>query len=1329
MYMKKRFIYITIFIFIAGLFFYISRGPNISNLLKKNILPELEAATGKKFIAQHAYVNLYPFFVELKGVKAFDDNGTRIITADRVKGYLGIMAFFRKELLITRLVIKAPDYSTDRDQLAVLIPNIKKYLSAGRKHALKTVIKSIEINQGLLSFSDKDYRLSLKGLNADITLSGAPRLSIVSEDVLFSKKGQRDLNLALHTVFSLKGNGIEVESLKLDSDGSVITTHGQAAVSGRKGDFKTEMNIVIDAIKKMFGLKKNGDGKVSVSGEIKWGTEIKGPDSIFIDLRLNGRMFLETLMELLGVKEHLYGRMTVNGQLKGYLNKLEATGSAMLENGGLFGVDLDKLKCNVSYKDRIMHFSGGNAVLYGGQALAEAHITLPSVNEYDFNVKVRDIKSNAIFRLIGWDPHVADGRVSGFIASKGKSFEPVGRFHYKSRNPGSNVLERIREAKGEFSMKGKLLHISNAGIATETTNMAVNGYIDMDGGSLDFSGKGSTSEIRDVSAPYLTALSGPADFNVKVFGTTADPSVRLGFESRGSNLSADRLGFKDVFSNRTYLFPSISVEILYNKNLLSVNKFLAANGNGTINAYGKIHFNKANAFFDFRDPNYDMGISLKNIDIGSSTVLLINAPRLSGKFNADLKLQGAYKDIISSGSFKADNISLADKFIIDSISGRLAYSGDEVLLDGLAITKGRSVVRARASLNSKKDFFLNAESNNISIEEIINEETRRLSFSKFMRSFYLANIKITGSGNLDNPKMEISGNVNRGHFKSDTGVFKARLRGRDLVLNASMLNEKLDIKAKAELSDPFPWTFKANLQPARYDFLISSFLNDAPDDLILNLSGEISAYGNKDSIRGVAGLKSAHLFIYGNAFANEEEIRLRINNKELFIDKFSMKSETSEFNISGNVSTGKSYSLLLEGSSSLAPLRAFSRNIDVLKGKSSFVFLVSGDWNNPKINGGMDVSNGTLGFKNIPYRLSSVSAYIYADEDKIVIDNAIGKIAGGDIKANGTAYLQRFKMNKFYLESLIKGITVSLSKDFWVNLDGNLFCQGTPDIQSIMGDVNIKKARFTERIEWKSWLIKARSREVPKVDATKLQNVNLNINVQGNDLKIDNNIARAYVSMDLLLRGTIGRPVILGKAETKEGFVFFRNNEFKIIKTRFDFSNPDRIQPYFDIVSETSVSNYKVKLNLDGSLEQFNMTLSSNPPLDESDIFSLLTVGYIGKNMKGIESGIGAAEATSFLTGKLQDVMEERLRTITGIDRVQIDPYVSRTTGTVTPRVTVAKKLMGDKLYVTYSTAIGTVEEQVLKLEYHVSENTSLLGVRDERGGMGGDVTFRFGFR
>jgi translocation and assembly module TamB len=215
----------------------------------------------------------------------------------------------------------------------------------------------------------------------------------------------------------------------------------------------------------------------------------------------------------------------------------------------------------------------------------------------------------------------------------------------------------------------------------------------------------------------------------------------------------------------------------------------------------------------------------------------------------------------------------------------------------------------------------------------------------------------------------------------------------------------------------------------------------------------------------------------------------------------------------------------------------------------------------------------------------------------------------------------------------------------------------------------------------------------------------------------------------MIVKGTISKPVLFGRIESKDGYVYFRNNEFRIIFASVDFADPNRIKPVVNLTAETNVKGYNIRLNLEGMTDHFNLALSSDPHLEEMDILSLLTVGQVGKELKGVAGGIGAGEATSFITGKVQDVVEERLRTITGLDRFQVESSYSTTTGTVSPKVTVSKRLIGDKLFVTYSNVLSAELEQVLKVEYLLDKNISLIGIRDEIGSVGGDIKFRFEFK
>jgi len=274
-------------------------------------------------------------------------------------------------------------------------------------------------------------------------------------------------------------------------------------------------------------------------------------------------------------------------------------------------------------------------------------------------------------------------------------------------------------------------------------------------------------------------------------------------------------------------------------------------------------------------------------------------------------------------------------------------------------------------------------------------------------------------------------------------------------------------------------------------------------------------------------------------------------------------------------------------------------------------------------------------------------------------------------------------------------------------------------------------------VEWRGWLFTSKAVEKPRAEVSAFEKAALNIRISGSEnISVDNNIARAPVSIrgDMIIKGTLSSPILFGRLESTEGYVYFRNSEFKIIYASADFADPNRIKPVINLSAETSIKGYTIRLNLEGQADHFNLALSSDPHLEEVDILSLLTVGQVGKQLKGLEGGIGAGEATSFLTGKVQDVIEERLRTITGLDRFQVEPSVSTSTsstntGTVSPKVTVSKRLIGDKLYVTYSNLIGTTEEQVIKIEYLLDKHISLVGIRDENDLLGGDVKFRFEFK
>ena len=661
----------------------------------------------------------------------------------------------------------------------------------------------------------------------------------------------------------------------------------------------------------------------------------------------------------------------------------------------------------------------------------------------------------------------------------------------------------------------------------------------------------------------------------------------------------------------------------------------------------------------------------------------------------------------------------------DAASLELDYNDKKLSISKVRAKKGNSLLQGDFTLYPDATFSYKAYSDKVMLSDLV---------PRPIQGEAVLSVKSEGKGTFDDPTIALDAKITDSVVKGrhiGGGVMTASIKNKNITVKAKLLSDRVTIDAKGRLEGELPWDANVNIQTGRYDFLVTSLLKDVPEDLILSLNGSIMLRGTRKQISATSTIKHMVLSMYGYSFTNENEMTLELHDRKLLFNTISLRSGDTQLSVKGGLTLGKEYNLTFEGSSELSPFKSLSSRLGLLKGKARVVMEIIGDWETPKIYGGISLEDGAIGLKDYPQRISSLSGYLYMDNDRVVLQKLSGKIGGGDIDISGILYLRKFAFKRFYVEAKLNNISTAVSKDFNVNYGGNILYKGTPSSQTVSGEITINNARYRERVEWKSWLLKAKAAEKIKSEISNLENAELNIRIIGkNNMSIDNNVARAPVTADMVLRGTIYRPVLFGRLESKEGTVYFRNNEFRILHASADFVDPKKMAPVMEIAAETTVSGYNIKMNLEGQIDHFNMSLSSDPPLKEMDILSLLTVGKTSGELKGLEGGIGAGEATSFVTGKMQDVMEERLRTITGLDRFQIDPYVSRTTGTVMPRVTVSKRLLGDKVFITYATPVGSaVDEQIIKLEYFVAKNVSLIGVRDERRIIGGDIQFRFEFK
>ena len=236
----------------------------------------------------------------------------------------------------------------------------------------------------------------------------------------------------------------------------------------------------------------------------------------------------------------------------------------------------------------------------------------------------------------------------------------------------------------------------------------------------------------------------------------------------------------------------------------------------------------------------------------------------------------------------------------------------------------------------------------------------------------------------------------------------------------------------------------------------------------------------------------------------------------------------------------------------------------------------------------------------------------------------------------------------FSTKASIENVTVRYPAGLTANVGGVLYYDGDAETQTLSGEVLIRKARYEKRVEWKSMLVDF-SRgftQKKKADIGWIGETQIEVRFVGKEnILFESNLAKIPLNIDMLLQGTVNQPQVLGRIEARKGEVYFRKNVFKILHASADFTDPSRINPTLDVQAETRVREYQIQLGVTGTADRAVVTFVSEPPLTDSNILALLALGRKGEELKGKEANVGVGEATSFATGKFQDILESRART------------------------------------------------------------------------------------
>jgi translocation and assembly module TamB len=305
-------------------------------------------------------------------------------------------------------------------------------------------------------------------------------------------------------------------------------------------------------------------------------------------------------------------------------------------------------------------------------------------------------------------------------------------------------------------------------------------------------------------------------------------------------------------------------------------------------------------------------------------------------------------------------------------------------------------------------------------------------------------------------------------------------------------------------------------------------------------------------------------------------------------------------------------------------------------------------------------------------------------------------------------------------------------------VDADLTVRGTVKAPILAGEVTVRSAAWNRRVnvptiydlmEKRSAVIETGSGVEPAPTAVPLR-FDVHISVPST-LRIDNNLARIVANADLSLRGTYDRPVLLGRADVERGDVIFEGRRYRIRRGTIDFTNPNKIEPFFDVEAETNVrevsQSYRITVTAGGTSDQLRMAFDSDPPLPQADVLTLLLSEARRsqdvelralQNPNERQTDILTTQGAQYVLGtqKVGDVVEQTFM----LDTFQLtpsftDPYSTQTSRlNPTARVTIGKRI-SDRAYLTFSRSLGSIQnDQIVLLEIEENDRLSWVLSRNE---------------
>jgi len=463
-------------------------------------------------------------------------------------------------------------------------------------------------------------------------------------------------------------------------------------------------------------------------------------------------------------------------------------------------------------------------------------------------------------------------------------------------------------------------------------------------------------------------------------------------------------------------------------------------------------------------------------------------------------------------------------------------------------------------------------------------------------------------------------------------------------------------------------------------------------------------------------------------------VEIQVDAKAARIQKAEFVAKETDLTIDGSYSLNSRvpWDLRLNGSVNLAVLTTVKRDL-IASGSSTVNATIRGAAAEPQLSGQMEIRNASFYLRDIPNGIDQASGTILFERNRANIQKLTGQTGGGTFAITGFLGLSQGLVT-YRLQAEADRIRVRYPEGVSTTVDADLALSGSSVRSVLSGNVTILRSSFNPRSDFASLLASStRPQPPPGAGSELLSGVQFDVRVRTSpNAEFQTSYTRDIeLEADLRLRGSPTKPILLGRSTVSRGEIQFFGNKYTIQRGEVLFYNTAVIEPAIDLDLETRIRGIDVTINFAGQLNKLNVTYRSDPPLQTSEIVALLTVGRVPDTVdpsgqfrtQSNQNMIGAG-SNALLGTALTGAVSSRLERFFGVSRIKIDPQLQGLDNVPQARLTVEQQISRD-ITLTFVTNLSRTQQQVVRLEWNLSREWSVVAVRDENGLFGIDFLLR----